>query len=235
MRVQLQPAYVIHRRPYRDSSALLDVFTAEYGRVGLIARGVRRGSRSAGKAALLQPFRPLLLSFSGRAELKTLMAIEPANALSPLRGSRLFSGLYMNELLIRLLHRDDPYPGLFAAYGMTLTALGGFAPVDPLLRRFELDLLENLGYRLVLDTDSGSGKLVRADARYRYEPGRGLIACDGPAVGTVFAGSDLLAMARGDFAGAVRLPARRLLRAALAVHLGDMPLRSRELFSSARR
>jgi DNA repair protein RecO (recombination protein O) len=233
MRVNLQPAYVIHRRPYRDTSALLDVFTAEYGRVGLVARGIRRRVRSAGNAALLQPFRPLLVSFSGRSELKTLLTTEAVRDLPELRGNRLFSGMYINELLVRLLHRNDAHPRLFAAYGNALSALGGPAPVDAVLRRFELDLLEDLGYRLELDIDSGSGERVLESGWYRYDPGHGFIACE--AVDTAFAGADLLAMARGEFGGAVRPQARRLLRAALAVHLGEKPLRSRELFAAAGR
>jgi DNA repair protein RecO (recombination protein O) len=134
MRINLQPAYVIHSRPYRDTSALLEVFTAEYGRISLVARGTRRQTRRGSKAALLQPFSPLLLSFSGRMELKTLSAIEPVKGMSALRGERLFSGLYMNELLVRLLHRNDAHPELFAAYDYALKALAGNAAVDTAAR-----------------------------------------------------------------------------------------------------
>lgn len=237
MRVNLQPAYVIHRRPYRDSSALLDVFTAEYGRVGLVARGVRRRSSGTNVSALLQPFQPLLVSFTGRSELKTLVGTEAARNLPVLRGTRLFSGMYINELLVRLLHGSDAHPRLFAAYSNTLAALGSTAAIDPVLRQFELDLLEDMGYRLELDIDCATGHRVLEDRGYRYEPARGLVACSTPSAerDCVFSGADLLAMARGEFEGAVRPAARRLLRAALAVHLGGKPLRSRELFLAAGR
>ncbi len=232
MRVNLQPAYVIHRRPYRDSSALLDVFTAEYGRISLVARGVRRQSRRGSSAALLQPFTPLLVSFSGRLELKTLVATEPVQGMAALVGDRLFSGMYMNELLVRLLHRNDAHPTLFASYTAALKALGSGTAVDTVLRRFELALLEELGYRLELEVDSVSGQPIQESQRYCYDPGNGLVACgevtDSP--DTAFSGTELLAMASGEFGGPVRLTARQLLREALAVHLGGEPLRSRELF-----
>ena len=105
MRVQLQPAFVLHSRHYRDSSALVEVFTNEYGRIGLVAKGARRSVRGRASGAILQPFIPLLLSFSGRAELKTLTASEVAGEVRSLKGERLFSGIYLNELLMRLLHQ----------------------------------------------------------------------------------------------------------------------------------
>ena len=145
MRVKLQPAWVLHSRPYRDSSALLEILSAEYGRMGLIGRGTRRRSRGGSESALLQPFAPLLLSFSGRGELRTLTGVEAAGAALTLRGERLFSGMYINELLVRLLHRDDPHPRLFALYGQALEALSEHDPVDGILRRFELVLLDELG------------------------------------------------------------------------------------------
>jgi DNA repair protein RecO (recombination protein O) len=235
MRVNLQPAYVMHSRPYRDSSALLDVFTAEYGRVSLVARGTRRASRRGSGAALLQPFIPLLLSFSGRAELKTLVATEPAQGLFALHGDRLFSGMYLNELLVRLLHHNDAHPALFAAYDQALKALAGNSAADTVLRCFEFTLLDELGYSFNLGVDGASGQPIDATLVYRYDPGVGLVVCQDVAAppSAAFAGSDLLVMASGEFGGAVRLPAKRLLREALAVHLGAAPLRSRELFRLA--
>lgn len=235
MRVNLQPAYVMHSRPYRDSSALLDVFTAEYGRVSMVARGTRRPSRRGSGVALLQPFVPLLLSFSGRSELKTLVATEPAQGLFALRGERMFSGMYINELLVRLLHRNDAHPALFAAYDQALKALAGHSMADAVLRCFEFTLLDELGYGFDLGADGTSGQPIDATVWYRYAPGVGLVVCHDVAAcpTAAFAGSDLLVMASGEFSGSVRLTAKRLLREALAVHLGDTPLRSRELFRLA--
>jgi DNA repair protein RecO (recombination protein O) len=232
MRVHLQPAYVIHSRPYRDSSALLDVFTAEYGRVSVVARGARRQSRKGNTAALLQPFTPLLLSFAGRSELKTLLAAEAVRGRVALHGVQMFSGMYMNELMARLLHRNDAHPALFAAYDHALKTLADSTEVDTVLRQFEIILLEQLGYSVELGMDAANGQPVQAGQSYRFEPGVGVLASaagrDNPR--TLFAGVDLLAMASGDFSGSARPAAKRLLRAALAVHLGETGLRSRELF-----
>lgn len=235
MRVNLQPAYIIHSRPYRDSSALLDVFTAEYGRIGLVARGMRRQSRRGSNAALLQPFVPLLLSFSGRTELKTLVATEAAACGFVLRKERVYCGMYMNELLVRLLHRNDAHPALFAAYDQALKALANTAVIDAVLRRFEYQLLDELGYNFDLTADGASGQPVQANQTYRYQPGVGLVDCSGVSEhdGATYTGADLLAIAATGFGGEMRAVAKRLLREALAEHLGDAPLRSRELFRAA--
>ncbi|MCB1705443.1 MAG: DNA repair protein RecO [Halioglobus sp.] len=233
MRVNLQPAYIIHSRPYRDTSALLDVFTAEYGRISLVARGARRQSRRGSSAALLQPFIPLLLSFTGHSELKTLVAVETPERRLSLRNERVFSGMYLNELLVRLLHRNDAHPALFSAYDQALQSLAGDGRVDTVLRRFEYRLLEELGYNFDLGADGASGRPVEAAHTYCYEPGVGLVEVIGAdsAVST-YDGAELLAMAAGDF-DAARTAAKRLLREALAEHLGAAPLRSRELFRAA--
>ncbi len=232
MRVNLQPAYILHSRPYRDSSVLLEVLTAEYGRISLVARGARRRSRGGSGGALLQPFIPLLLSFSGRTDLKNLIATEAAGGRSPCVGERMFSGLYLNELLVRLLHRHDPHPQLFAAYGATLEALAQGDEIDDILRRFEFALLAELGYGFELDLDGSSGEAVLPEAWYHYHPDHGLVARGAVAdpAQPAFRGADLLAIAANDFSGAARLTAKRLLRLVLAQQLGDAPLRSRELF-----
>ncbi|MFK7975571.1 MAG: DNA repair protein RecO [Halioglobus sp.] len=230
-RVSLQPAYVLHTRPYRDTSALLEVFTAEHGRLSLIAKGARRSGKKGGGSSL-QPFQPLLVSFSGRADLKTLTGNETAGEAAVLRGDRLYSGLYLNELLMRLLHRYDPHPQLFAAYGDALVALATDAALDPSLRRFELVLLDELGYRLVFDVCGLSHAPVQAEACYRFDPELGLVSCaqDQYKSSGIYSGTQLQAMAAGDFSGEARHAAKRLLREALAVHLGDKPLNSRSLF-----
>jgi DNA repair protein RecO (recombination protein O) len=233
VKISLQPAYVLHSRPYRDTSLLLEVLTAEQGRLGLVARGARRKSRGGSGGALLQSFTPLLISFTGRAELKTLTAVEAAGQSRVLRGDRLFSGMYLNELLVRLLHRHDPHPTLFAAYSSALQSLAAEPEVEVCLRRFELQLLEELGYSFDLAAEGDTGEAVQEGRWYHYHSHCGLVAGDGiaePAT-PAFSGSDLLRMARGQFGGEVRQTAKRLLRLALSEHLGGAPLRSRELFS----
>ncbi|MBM70080.1 MAG: DNA repair protein RecO [Haliea sp.] len=236
MRVSLQPAYLLHSRPYRDSSLLLDMFTAEHGRVALIGRGAQRRSRGGSQASLLQPFRPLLVSFSGRAEQKPLLAVEPAGALPALRAERLFSGLYLNELLVRLLQRHDPQPELFALYGNTLGGLACNPSTEADLRRFEFGLLDALGYGFDPAHDGHSGLPVEPGRWYQYQAEFGLVACSDAvaAQGTRFAGADLLGIAAGQYDGEYSMAAKRLLRQALASHLGERPLHSRELFRQFR-
>jgi DNA repair protein RecO (recombination protein O) len=146
----------------------------------------------------------------------------------------MFSGLYLNELLVRLLHRHDPHPQLFAAYASTLDALASDGELDDILRRFEFSLLAELGYGFELDMEGCSGEALLPEAWYHYHPEHGLVA-RGPVADPnqpAFRGADLLAIAANDFSGAARPTAKRLLRLALAMQLGDAPLRSRELFKA---
>lgn len=237
MRISLQPGYILHSRPYRDTSLLLEVFTAEQGRLSVVAKGARRRVRGGSLGAVLQPFAPLLLSFAGRTELKTLTQAEAAGASPALHGERLFSGLYINELLVRLLHRHDPHPALFAAYVTALNALAESDQLDPVLRRFEWRLLDELGYSFPLVADGQSGAALRDDAWYGYLPEVGLVeltAAPDPHR-PAYRGAELLSLSRGEFDGAARLAAKRLMREALATHLGGAPLKSRELFRARQR
>jgi DNA repair protein RecO (recombination protein O) len=230
LRENLQPAYLLHRRPYRESSQLLELLTAQYGRVGAVARGLRRRSRGGSPGALLQPFSPLLVGLVGRGELKNLAGVETGGGLAPLQGDALLSGLYVNELLVRLLHRDDPQPGIFASYAAVLAALAGGEPIEPALRRFECELLEALGYAFAFDRDARGGRPVEAAGRYVFEPGVGLYAQPPGAGGSTFAGADLLRVATGDFGDSAGRAAKGVLRSALGELLGERPLRSRQLF-----
>jgi len=237
MRVTLQPAYLLHRRPYRDSSQLLEVLTAEYGRLGLVARGTRRRSRGGSSGSLLQPFAPLLLSFTGSGELKTLTGIETGGGIAPLQGDALLSGFYLNELSVRLLHRDDPQRDVFGAYALALAALADGSAIEEALRAFEFSLLEALGYRVELDGDASGGVGLDEGMYYRFSPGVGLLPQNAVAdAGSgLYAGADLRAIARGEYSGSAGRAAKRLTRAALADLLGERPLRSRELFRQQRR
>lgn len=238
MRISLQPAYLLHRRPFRDSSQLLEVLTAEYGRIGLVARGIRRRSRGGSSGSLLQPFAPLLLSFTGSGELKTLTGIEAGGGIAPLRGDALLSGFYLNELAVRLLHRDDPQRDIFGAYALALAALADGSAIEEALRAFEFRLLEALGYRLELDVDAAGGGAIDDALQYAFHPGAGLFTQTDQGVAEghsgLYAGADLRAVARGDYSGRAGRAAKRLARAALADLLGGRPLRSRELFRQQR-
>lgn len=231
MRVQLQPAFVLHTRAYRDTSSLVELFTAEYGRLSVVARGVRRPSRKARQA--LQAFVPLLVSYSGRSELKTLAQWEAARTQAPvLRAERLYSGLYLNELLMRLMHRHDPHPALFADYGECLQRLAGDEDIEPVLRGFEYRLLDELGYGFSLTEDGRTGEPLAAEKWYVFDAEYGLVetaAVRNPQQ-RCYPGTELIALAEGHFSGGVKTTAKMLLRQALERHLGDRPLRSRELF-----
>lgn len=227
MHLMLTPAYVLHSRPYRDSSALVDLLTLHQG----VQRVVWRGARSARKGNAAQPFVPLLVGLGGRGELKTLQQAEIAGHYRLLQGDALFSGLYLNELLVRLLTPGDPQTLLFAAYQNSLQALAEAEPVEPLLRRFEWQLLAVLGYGFSLVEDA-EGTRVDAQGYYHWQFEQGLVRLSGPVPPSALPGAALLAMAADDWRDAETLrTAKRLMRQALGVHLGERPLLSRQLFS----
>lgn len=227
----LEPAYVLHARPYRDTSLLLELLTLHRGRIGVVARGVR-GPRSKLRG-WLRPFQPLLVGLAGRGELATLAGAEPAGAAVWLEGERAVAGLYLNELLLKLLARDDPHPPLLGHYRAALAVLG--APTDPEagLRVFERELLALLGYAPALDTDV-DGAPLDAARLYRYLPESGAHAQAGlaePVHGSVeVSGRALLALAAGEFPDRDTLREARTLTRALIDHcLGGRPVRTREL------
>lgn len=226
-RHQLEPGYLLHQRAYGDADAILDVFSRDYGRLGLIAKGVRSGrSRRAG---VLQPFVELLFSWTTRGELGTLRAVEAAQTPPTLAGTAMVSGFYINEILLRLLRRDDPHPGLYDDYRRALQLLAGGTAEVYVLRVFEKQLLEQLGYGLLLAHDL-DGDPIDPQAQYHYLPEAGpqlAVAADGRTV----PGSALLALAQeSPQIAAHARELRDLLRQALLPHLGDKPLKSRELY-----
>ena len=229
-RIALQPAYVLHARPYGDTSLLMEVFSLEYGRVGLVARGARRpGARMR---AALQPFRSLLLSWSGRGDLFTMSAVEEAGATYVLQGEALIAGFYVNELLVRLTQRHDPYVGLFTVYSQTLESLATQPALQPILRLFEKNLLEELGYGLALEEDV-QGNPIQPERNYQYQVETGAVALESeaPMGGNSVRGATLLALGRNEPLSQEGLgEAKRLMRYVLAHYLGASPLRTRQLF-----
>jgi DNA repair protein RecO (recombination protein O) len=236
-RVSLQPAYVLHQRAYRETSRLLEVLTRDYGRIGIVARGARRpGSRIR---PLLQPFVPLLLSWSSAGELATLTGAEPAGRALHLQGDALVCGFYLNELLLRLLARHDPAPELFSAYHDALVGLQTHGCDPTILRRFEKRLRDVLGYGLLLHEDA-LGEALSAERRYQYAPERGAIPIgpdrDMPQGGISILGRCLQALAADmPLDETCQKQARRLLASILAPHLGPRPLKSRDLLLHTRR
>jgi DNA repair protein RecO (recombination protein O) len=220
----LGPAYVLHSRPYRDTSALVDLLTLHQGLVRVVWRGAR------GRRSLAQPFVPLLIALGGRAELRTLTQAEVAGTYALLQGQSLFSGLYLNELLVRLLAPGESQTLIFAAYQQAIAELAEGHPVEPVLRTFEWQLMDNLGYGFN-PGEEACGQPVVPDARYVFTADAGLCRSEaGNEAG--FSGAALLAVAASDWShpGAL-VTAKRLMRQVLAPHLGDRPLVSRQLFS----
>ncbi|HHQ14302.1 MAG TPA: DNA repair protein RecO, partial [Chromatiales bacterium] len=232
-RVEVETAYVLQARPWRETSQLLEVMTRLHGRIGLVARGARgRRSRWSG---VLEPFQPLRLSWSGRGTLYTLRAAEPARPPELLQGDALLSAFYMNELLLRFLTRRDPHPDLFVHYSAALAGLAAGQASEPVLRRFELALLAEVGYGLSVAHEAETGKPLDPDGLYGYVPDAGPVPVQaGEAL--VLTGSQLRAIAAGEFPDASTLQlAKRLLRQLLEQHLGDRPLRTRQVLTAMRR
>ncbi|MBS0580979.1 MAG: DNA repair protein RecO [Proteobacteria bacterium] len=225
-RIELTPGYLLHHRPWRDTSRILEVFTREHGRLTLFARGVR--GPAAKLAPLLQPFQMLLLSWSGRGEAPALTGAERAEAAGvPLPAACLLPAFYLNELLLKLTTRHDPLPQLFDHYHQALTGLRQEAGLEPALRLFEKRLLEALGYGLALSAEAGSGEAVDPERFYLFRTAQGLVPAAAGAPGAL-AGRSLLALEAEDLAGPRALEdARLLLKAALDACLEGRPLVTR--------
>ena len=230
-RIDLEPAFVLHARPWRESSLLVEIFGRGHGRLGLVARGARRPkSRMRG---LLQPFIPLLLSWRGAGELATLTGAEPESTVLPPSGSTAIVGFYLNEILMRFLHRHDPEPALFDHYRATLDRIANEDDPESVLRIFEKRLLEAMGYALELEREADSGLAIEPARRYRYvmDTGPTRWRSDDASPGTCVHGSTLLALAEERIIGRCTLrEAKRLMRSIIDEHCGGRGLISRRLW-----
>ncbi|AWF82110.1 DNA repair protein RecO [Microbulbifer sp. A4B17] len=236
-----QPAYILHSRPYKDSSLILELFTPDHGRLGCVARGARRDKQRRQQA--LQPFTPLLVTLMGSGSLKTLGPVENVGVPLWLKGRAVYAGLYANELMVRLLPEGEAHYTLFAAYQSLLESLSeleglsNFELEGP-LRRFELQLLLELGTCPSLNVCSPQGDSISERGVYRLDVERGLIpvhrSSDESLGELYFSGVELLgmdsAMNEGRWPSEALAPAKRLTRLLLQAVLGDKPLQSRELF-----
>lgn len=229
-RADHQPGYVLHTYPYKETSLIVEAFTRGFGRVALLARGARR-PRSAMRGVLLS-FHPLRLSWSASAELGNLISAEWSGALAPsssfLSGRALMCGFYLNELLLRLLPRDDPHEALFDFYGGALAGLAAGGPHAAVLRNFEKRLLAELGYAPLLEREAASGAPIDPGRRYVYEPDRGPMPTSKSNGDLVVSGQTLLDVAAGEFARPeTRDEARMLLRALIGQRLHGQVLHTR--------
>jgi DNA repair protein RecO (recombination protein O) len=232
-----EAAFVLHRYPWKETSLVLETFTRQYGRIALVARGARRPT-SALRGAL-RAFAPLELSWFGKGELRTLHGAEQAGGFPPLQGAALMCGFYLNELLLRLLPREDPHENLFSAYELTLRRLAEGAQAEPALRRFEKYLLQELGYAVPLGIEADSGKPVEPEGLYYYAIERGPLQADAAEADEnrlELRGRTLLDMVADDYSDALTLQQSKLLMRTLISHyLGDRPLHSRQLLRDLHR
>jgi DNA repair protein RecO (recombination protein O) len=229
-RVENQVAFLLHAYPWRETSLIAEIFTREYGRIPLVAKGARRtGSAMRG---VLMAFQPLETSWTGKSEIKTLTQASWRGGQALLSGVGLLCGYYLNELLLKMLPREDPHPALFDYYAETLEHLSVGAPHAPLLRLFELVLLRELGYEPTFDRDADTGESVQPDRNYFYliERGPRLAAEWNDEESQIIPGRVLLAMAGSDFGDSETLGvAKNLMRRLIHYHLGGQTLESRRI------
>jgi DNA repair protein RecO (recombination protein O) len=228
--VYLQPAFILQQHKYRETSLIIDALTRDFGRVSLVAKGVRKAkSKTAG---LLQPFIPLTLSYFGKTELKTLTDVEIIPPFIQLQGLALYCGFYVNELVGCFLHRYDPHPDVFACYGKCLSSLSDSSKIEAALRIFELDLMDAVGYGLQLEYDFHNEKPVHPLTNYHFNVEQGPIETpDG-----YFSGRTLQALKSREFTDPqVLIEAKTLMRTVFAAYLHGKPLKSRELINKITR
>ena len=229
-RVQHQKTYILHTRPYSESSLLIDAFSRDYGRVSLLAKGARRVKSKV--RGMLRPFQPLLISWSGKGELQTLTGAESDCAIRVLAQSAWLCGCYMNELLLKLLHKYDPHEQLFDHYHETLELLEQGQPAQIVLRFFEKRLLKEIGYGLVLSHDIKNNQPVEKHKTYRYYPDSGPTVSDTTHSDSVWfvSGSTLLALENEEFKNIQQLTqSKYLMRALLNQSLQGRKLKSRTI------
>jgi DNA repair protein RecO (recombination protein O) len=238
--------YVLHSYPYRETSLILQAWTEKHGRLGLVAKGARR-PKSASRVVLV-PFQPLTLDWFGRGELRTLKTAEPTVAATPLAGEALMSAFYMNELLLKLTTREDPHENLFAAYDVAITELRTLsrsrpgptaAQLEPVLRRFELKLLQELGYALELAREAGSHAPIAAEREYFYVVERGAVgASEGetPSNAVRLRGLTLIDLERGRFEDPTTVAqSKQLMRLLIHHSLNGQELSTRALVRDLQR
>ena len=232
MRVESEPGFILHTIPYRETSLLVDIFTLNHGRLRCVAKGFRKPNKK-GIAKTLFPYTEHHFQWQGRGELKTLIQAEPIQAPVFLKQESLFVGLYINELLYKLLHQNDPHQSLYEFYCQLMTQLSSSEILQPVLRRFEMLLLEELGYGLVLDAEAETGQAVSSEHLYYYIPDQGLKLIQDPTADNLhaFSGADIMALCQGQLEQqSVLRAAKKLTRQVIDFYLDGKELNSRELY-----
>ena len=228
LRITGQPGFVLHSYPYKETSLIVDLFTREHGRVALIAKGAKRPHSKL--RGVLQTFQPLSTSWSGKSELRVLIDAEWVGGLLPLEKTALLCGFYLNELLVKLLARDDPHPALFDHYVATLNQLAHHEPAQIVLRKFERSLLKETGVAADFTRCTSTGAAIDPNLQYVVDPERGPRAARAADTWPQVAGKTLLDMEREDYADpATQAQSKHLMRFLLAHQLGGAPLNTRQI------
>ena len=232
MRVESEPGFILHTIPYRETSLLVDIFTLNHGRLRCVAKGFRKPNKK-GISKTLFPYSEHHFQWQGRGELKTLTQADPIQAPVFLKQESLFVGLYINELLYKLLHQNDPHQSLYEFYRQLMTQLSTSETQQPVLRRFEMLLLEELGYGLVLDAEAETGQAVSSEHLYYYIPDQGLKLIQDQTADNLhaFSGADIMALCQGQLEQqSVLRAAKKLTRQVIDFYLDGKELNSRELY-----
>ncbi len=230
----LTPCFILHQRPYRETSLLLDVLSQQFGRVSLIAKGVRKQKRS--QMGLYQLYQPLLIAWTGRGELQTLTQIETMSPRYILEAESALCGLYINELMVKLLPLHEPELAIFSAYQNALESLQMTENTQLTLRLFEKRLLSQLGYGLVLDREFANGQLIAEQQQYYYQADAGLARWYPGQKQTAISGRSLQHLAdESGFDSESLKEIKQMMRAVLNFYLGGKPLQSRQLFTELHR
>lgn len=227
-RVLGQPGFVLHSYPYKETSLIVDVFTRDYGRVACVAKGAKRPHSKL--RAVLQTFQPLSTAWSGKSELRTMIDAEWVGGMLPLERTSLLCGFYLNELLVKLLARDDPHPVLFDRYVAALNELGHNEPAQIVLRKFEMALLRETGVAAQLSLDTTSRERVEPDLMYVVDPERGPRPAREDDAWPAVAGKTLLDIENEDYSDSTtQQQSKLLMRFLLSHHLGGAPLNTRQI------
>ena len=233
-RIQQESAWILHHRPFQDSSQILDILSRDHGRLSVVARGSR--SAKSKLKGILRPFLPLKLSWVIRSDMGTLTGAEIDGSPTALAGDALLSGYYANELLLNFLHKHDAQPQIFDLYGVVIRNLAGSDNIAMSLRMFELDLLRTLGYAVNLDHDTDTHQPLDADQEYEYRIEHGPVPALDSSRPLVFSGKSLIGIHEGRFEDPEILrDAGRLLRNVISFHLGGKELKSRKVLKEIRR
>ncbi|NQY26603.1 MAG: DNA repair protein RecO [Piscirickettsiaceae bacterium] len=230
LNVEFASAFILHQRPYRETSLLLDVFSEKYGRISLVAKGVRKKKRS--QSGILQLYQPLILSWLGRGDLQTMISAEAMSARYQLTAESALCGLYINELMVRLLPVHVAEPEIFKAYEAVLSGLQDADNTEIVLRLFEKRVLMHLGYGLVLDREAETGRLINDSLRYTYQADVGLALAQENNNQHTISGRSLQHLLMEQYFDKQSLKEiKQLMRSVIHFYLGDKPLKSRQLFA----